>query len=106
MARIVIGFLAAALWLPALGHVLDEQMGPFWAIMFGPYTAPLTLLIAVPSLYFMRRKITLLRCVVTGAGIRLVGALTFIINPLAFRVCRQERTHTQCSQDPLKRLAL
>ena len=77
MLRIVVAFTVAALWFPSLSYFMSGEYGPFWFFMIALYTAPLTLLVAVPLHYFNRKRITFLFCVLVGLGIGLLGVLSF-----------------------------
>jgi hypothetical protein len=88
MVRIVLGFIAAALWLPVLELVAGEisgGYGRFWFGMTAMFTVPLTVLVAVPLFYVWRRRITFWRCVFAGLVIGIIGAGLFLLttNPLA-----------------------
>jgi hypothetical protein len=85
MVRIVLGFMAAALWLPLLELATSRIYGGFWFGMTAMFTVPLTLLVAVPLFYLWRRQITLWRCLLAGLAIGIIGAVVFLVttNPLA-----------------------
>ena len=87
MVRIVVGFLAAALWLPLLSLATSGPYGAFWFGMTAMFTVPLTLLVAVPLFYMWRRRITFWLCLVAGLAIGIIGAALFLLvtNPLAAR---------------------
>ena len=87
MVRIVVGFLAAALWLPLLSLATSGPYGGFWFGMTAIFTVPLTLLVAVPLFYLWRRRITFWRCLLAGLAIGIIGAALFLLvtNPLAAR---------------------
>ena len=76
--RIIGGLVVAALWLPLLLYIVSKSWEKqFSLLIVGFYTVPLTLLIAGPFVYFLRRKLTLARCLITGALLGTLGALTF-----------------------------
>ena len=78
MFRVTSGLIAAALWLPILNSAVahaEDQKPAFLVIAI--YTVPLTLFIAAPLVFLLRRKLTLGRCLLTGALLGIVGALTF-----------------------------
>jgi len=88
MMRIVLGFAAAAMWLPLLQLMageLADGYGLFWFGMTAMFMVPLTVLVAVPLFYVWRRRITFWRCVFAGLVIGIVGAVIFLLttNPLA-----------------------
>jgi hypothetical protein len=86
--RIILGFVAAALWLPLLellAGAVTGGYGRFWFFMTAIFTVPLTILLAVPLFCLWRRRITFWRCVFAGLAIGIVGAVIFLVttNPLA-----------------------
>lgn len=88
MTRIVLGFIAAAMWLPLLQLIAGEVAGGygrFWFGMTAMFMVPLTVLFAVPLFYLWRRRITFWRCVFAGLATGIVGAVIFLLttNPLA-----------------------
>jgi hypothetical protein len=87
VVRIVVGFLAAALWLPLFSLATSGPYGGFWFGMTAMFTVPLTLLVAVPLFYLWRRRITFWRCLLAGLAIGIIGAALFLLltNPLAAR---------------------
>ena len=87
MTRLILGFAAAALWLPVLMYVIAGGHGEFWFVMIASFTVPLTLFVAAPLYYFSRRRVTFWACVMVGLAIGAVGSLTFLlaINPYTAR---------------------
>jgi hypothetical protein len=87
MVRVILGFVAAALWLPLLFLLVEggNYYGRVWFSMVAAFTIPLTLFAAVPLFYFWRSRITFWRCLLAGVGLGLVGAAAFLLmtNPTA-----------------------
>lgn len=79
MARLILGFLAAALWLPVLMYVTAGGHGEFWFVMIASFTVPLTLFVAAPLYYFSRRRVTFWACIKVGIALGIVGSLTFLL---------------------------
>jgi len=76
--RLIGGLIVAALWLPVLLYVISrgwEKTFSFLIVAY--YTVPLTLLVATPLMYFMRKHLTLGRCLLVGFLLGALGALTF-----------------------------
>ena len=76
--RVILGLIVAALWLPVLLYVFSrgwEKTFSFFIVAL--YTVTVTVLIATPLVYFLRRKLTLGRCLATGFVLGTLGALTF-----------------------------
>jgi hypothetical protein len=78
MFRLISGFVITALWLPVLSLFTSGIYGNFWFWMIACYTVPLTIFVAVPLYYAMRRKINFLFCIVSGIGIGALGSLLFL----------------------------
>lgn len=75
--RIIGGLIVAALWLPCLLYVMSRG----WerkvsSLIVACYSVPLTLLVAAPFVYFLRRKLTLVRCLTVGLLLGTLAALT------------------------------
>lgn len=85
MIRVVLGFVVAALWLPAVLYFTDRTYGQFLFVMSAIFTVPLVLFVAVPLYYVWRRRITFGRCLASGFVIGALGALAFLAmtNPQA-----------------------
>jgi hypothetical protein len=85
MLRLILGFAAAALWLPILSYATSGIYGGFWFGMIAFYTIPLTVLVATPLYYFNRKRVTFWLCVIAGVAVGVLGALLFLVmtNPLA-----------------------
>jgi len=79
MARLILGFLAAALWLPVLMYVTAGGHGELWFVMVASFTVPLTLFVAAPLYYFSRRRVTFWACIMVGIALGIVGSLTFLV---------------------------
>jgi len=79
-ARIVLGFIAAALWLPGLLYILASSPAEEFAarppLLF---TVPLTVFFAVPAFLFLKKRPSFLLCVSAGAAIGGIGALLFLL---------------------------
>jgi len=86
MTRLILGFFTAALWLPLLAYILDSTYyGEFWAFAIAFYTVPLTIFVALPAYFLVRKRISFLLCVGMGCVIGVIGAFIFFLvtNPLA-----------------------
>ena len=80
MARLIVGFVVAALWLPALTFALSEAYwNMFWAGAVGAFTVPLTLLVALPLFLILRRRYWLRfwHYAIFGLSVGVVGAAVF-----------------------------
>lgn len=76
--RVILGLIVAALWLPVLLYVLSRGWEKTFSFLIVTlYTVPVTVLIATPLVYFLRRKLTLGRCLTAGFVLGTLGALTF-----------------------------
>jgi hypothetical protein len=84
LARLVAGFIAAAVWLPLVFLFERREMWQFGFLMVLFFTVPLTLL-AIPFVYLLRRHLSLLVCAACGALFGLVGAVALLAgtNPFA-----------------------
>ena len=80
MTRLIVGFVVAALWLPALAFALSESYwNVFWASAVGAFTVPVTLLVALPLFVILRRRYRLRfwHYAIYGLSIGAVGAAAF-----------------------------
>jgi len=76
LTRLIAGFIATAFWLPAvvfLAHADDHPWTRVGVSMVPLLTLPLTLL-AVPLVYFGRRRLSFTRCLASGAAFGVLGA--------------------------------
>jgi len=79
MVRLILGFTAAALWLPVLLYFAAGDYAEFWFAMTALFTVPLTVFVALPLYYFCRGRITFGRCLLAGFGIGVLGAVAFLV---------------------------
>ncbi len=77
MSRLVAGFIAGALWMPAFAYFADREYGMVMTVMIAIFTVPLTLFVAAPLYYLFRNKIGLWTCMAFGVVIGLIGAGIF-----------------------------
>ena len=78
-ARVVLGFVVAALWLPAIGLFMDWYSG-VWARASTLLSVPLTVFVAVPIYLVVRKRISFLICAFAGVGIGALGALPWALD--------------------------
>jgi molybdate transport system substrate-binding protein len=87
--RVVLGFVAAALGVPALVALTSPPYGLFWLAMISFFTVPLTLFAGMPLFVYLarRRRVTLWWCMLAGLVVGLAGVLVFMLmtNALAAR---------------------
>jgi hypothetical protein len=76
--RLIGGLLVAALWLPSLLYFVSRGWEKeFSSFIVAYYTVPLTLVVAGPLVYILRKKLTLARCLTVDLLLGVLGALTF-----------------------------
>jgi molybdate transport system substrate-binding protein len=87
--RVVLGFVAAALGVPALVAVTSPPNGLFWFAMISLFTVPLTVFAGMPLFVWLarRRRVTFWWCMLAGLVIGAAGVLLFMLvtNVLAAR---------------------
>jgi len=64
-----------------LAYCYSDYARPLWLILTGAFTVPLTLLVAAPVLYVLRRRMSGLLCLLSGAVIGLLGSTPFLLGP-------------------------
>ena len=80
LARIVLAFIAAALWLPALVYLRAQTPAEMFGARFPLLlTVPLTIFVAVPAFLAMRARVSLVLCAAMGMAIGALGALLFLL---------------------------
>ena len=79
MLRTLVGLVAAALWLPtALYLLFPNDGGKIAAIIAAMCTVPLTLVIAAPVVFLLRRKLSLGWCIGLGVATGVAGLVECI----------------------------
>jgi len=79
--RVVLGFVAAALGVPALIGVTSLPDGLWFAAMISMFTVPLTLFAGVPLFVLLarRRRVTFWWCLLAGFVVGVVGVLLLML---------------------------
>lgn len=77
MKRLILGLIFAALWLPTLAFFTSGIYGRFWFSMTAAFTVALTVFVAVPLYWVLRKKANLLVCAIAGVLVGLVGSVVF-----------------------------
>jgi hypothetical protein len=77
MLRLVLGFVVAALWLPAYAYVLSRSLVESGAVLVAMFTVPLTLFVAAPLYWALRERVGFLACICAGLCVGAIGCLLF-----------------------------
>ena len=99
MVRLILGFIVAALWLPALAYLTSRSFVGSLAGLIALFTVPLTLC-AVPLYVLLRRRVTFWWCALAGLSGGVAGCLVdwLVTNTLSFsrNSAGQQLLHSNC----------
>src|SRR5688572_14503455 len=77
MVRLVFGFLVAALWLPLVAWLASPSLVESLAGPIAAMSVSLTLLVAAPSFWLVRRRVGLRGCLLGGLAVSALGSVLF-----------------------------
>jgi hypothetical protein len=85
MVRLILGFIVAALWLPALAYLTSRTVVGSLAGLIALFTVSLTLVFAVPLYVWLRRRVTFWLCALAGLSVGAIGCVVdwLVTNTLA-----------------------